>query len=177
VAALLALWLYDCDVFSLASSRELIILCMAYYAIDPLIWRAITSAWQAITSPLKGVGAVLPSAEQLRIGQIIVVAVLFVVFVYDTGTRDAASKQDAEVCENTTPAESNRIELEGVQDIVICAKVDWEKTWVYADFVYSKIDKDKLARFRKISFHAKCVGVPSERPKCEMNKDGCPQFP
>jgi hypothetical protein len=48
--------------------------------------------------------------------------------------------------------------------------VDWEKKWVYADFIYAKIDPKKPARFLKKKFDPQCIGVLPESSECDIDK-------
>jgi hypothetical protein len=64
---------------------------------------------------------------------------LLVVFARDSGKRDALCQSEVEICVDFVPGESPRIQLQRVGDLAVCAKVDWEKRWVYADFITPRV--------------------------------------
>jgi hypothetical protein len=163
IAAIISLWIfYPQNIFSFVSA-ELIYLLVLYYVIDPLILRLLT--W-----PFLQLREALP-IEQLHIGQVIVASMLFVVFAYDSGKREAACPPDGvEACGDLVPGESPRMLVQRVGDLAVCAKVDWEKKWVYADFVYAKIDPKKPARFFKKKFEPQCIGALPESSECDNDK-------
>jgi hypothetical protein len=70
ITAILALIIYyEYNITSLAS-RELIFLFLAYYVIDPLLWRGLTSRSERLREAL-------PAIEQSRTVQVVVASMLF----------------------------------------------------------------------------------------------------
>ena len=107
---------------------------------------------------------------------------LFVAFAYDSGKREAKCPKDddVETCIDLVPGELPRLLVQRVGDIAVCAKADWEKQWVYADFIYSKIDPKKPAQFLKRKFEPQCIGMLSKSSQCnndsKIDRAKCPKW-
>jgi hypothetical protein len=163
LAAIVSLWIFYPQNIFLLVSRESIYLLILYYVIDPLVLRLLS--WRFFQ-----LRQARPTADHLHVGQVIVASMLFVAFAYDSGRREAICPDYVEICANMVAGEPARLQVQRVGDLAVCAKVDWEKKWVYADFIYAKIDPKKPAQFLKKKFDPQCIGVLPDSQECDPDK-------
>ncbi|HZH10643.1 MAG TPA: hypothetical protein VEZ24_09765 [Microvirga sp.] len=137
-------------------SWELYLLVGVYYSLDPILIGAITDRLGRASDKSS-------VTSHLRALQISAASLILIVFSYDCGRRDALNKEWYEVCVVKGETEF-RVALHKVGDLAICAKANWEKEIIYADFGFIKIDADKPVVFKATIFRPQMIGIAPENP-------------